>query len=98
MRRASATRRAAARCSLSDGEQHESLAVGARVRVVADAEVRLMHVPGHKEGFDAGGAEGTVVRTYSEANLSPNRKVKVQFDGEKRWVAHFDPWELEVID
>ena len=97
-RRASAARRAATRCSLDDEDDEAHFEVGARVRVVADAEVKLMHVPGFKEGFDAGGAEGTVVRTYEESNLSPNRKVKVQFDGEKRWVAHFDPWELEAIE
>ena len=55
-----------------------------------------MHVPGHKGGFDAQGAVGTVLRIYKESNLSPNREVKVQFEEPKKWLAHFSPWELEV--
>ena len=68
----------AALLSASDGGalEPEPLAVGQRVRITA-ASLEFKHVPGHKQGFDAAGAIGTVVRIYGEANLSPNRPVKV---------------------
>ena len=51
-----------------------------------------------KEGFDAKGSVGTVLRTYSEKNLSPNRGIKVEFQEPKKWVAHFERWELELVE
>ena len=95
--------RAAVLCGLGDffkrggqGDTPPELAVGQRVRVTSTAT--LMHVPGHKDGFEVHGAVGTVLRTYEESNLSPNREVKVQFDGpNKKWVAHFESWELQPV-
>ena len=89
----------AALLSASDGGalEPEPLAVGDRVRITA-ASLEFKHVPGHKQGFDAAGAIGTVVRIYGEGNLSPNRPVKVEFDEPKKWVAHFDAHELETVD
>ena len=72
------------------------LRVGQRVRVTSDAQ--LMHVPGHKEGFVAQGVEGTVARIYTEENLSANCRVKVQFEEPKKWVAHFEAFEVEALD
>ena len=82
-----AQRAGPARCSLKVGQQ---------VRVIEEA--MMMHVPGQKKGFEAKGSVGTVIRTYSEPNLSPNRGVKVEFQEPKKWVAHFESWELEPVD
>jgi len=79
-----------------DAEETTVFDVGQRVRVKSEAT--LMHVPGHKAGYQAQGAEGTVVRQYKEPNLSPNRDVKVEFSEPKKWVGHFEAWELEVLD
>jgi hypothetical protein len=32
-----------------------------------------------------------------ESNLSPNRKVKIQFEEPKKWAGHFESFELEVV-
>ena len=96
-----ARRSAAAQCGLlggPSGDDEPVMAEGQRVRVIESA--MLMHVPGHndKAGFDPKGCEGTVIRQYTEANLSPNRGVKVRFEEPKKWTAHFEPWELEPLD
>lgn len=69
--------------------------VGDTVRVKA-TELILMHVPKYKAGFNPAGLVGTVQRRYQEDNLSPNRPIKVQFDEPAKWVAHFEPGELEA--
>lgn len=96
-----APRHAAVVCGFLDklagkgNDKNPRFEVGQRVRVTSD--VQFMHVPGHKEGFAANGAEGVVVRCYDEANLSSNREVRVEFAEPKKWVAHFEPWELAII-
>jgi hypothetical protein len=97
---AAARRASEARCSLLAGLQSADEArppptEGQRVRVTAP--VRFMHVPGHKAGFDAEGAVGTVLRVYDAQNLSPNREIKVRFDEPKKWIGHFEAWELEAL-
>ena len=86
------------RCSVLSGlklEEATALAVGDRVRV--QGETLFQHVPGHKQGFDADGLEGEVVRVYGEGNLSPNRPVKVIFTEPKKWFGHFEDYELVKI-
>ena len=58
----------------------------------------LQAVPGHKGGFNALGVEGVVVRVYTDDDLSPNRDIKVEFAEPKRWLAHFVPEELELVE
>ena len=70
-----------------------SFSVGDAVRV--KASIKVMHVPGHKGGLDPMGSVGTVLRAYSEPNLSANRPIKVQFGDPVKWVGHFDAFELE---
>ena len=97
------TRRArAARCGLlatlaaNSKDSEPELTEGQRVRVKVSRV--LMHVPGHKGGFEAQGAEGVVQRVYQEANLSANYKVKVSFEEPKKWMGHFNAFELELAD
>ena len=75
------------------------LKVGDTVRVVESS--KLMHVPGHRDGFDPssdGGSVGVVLSMYeSGTNLSANRRIKVQFDDPKKWVGHFEPYELQLV-
>jgi hypothetical protein len=82
------------------GSSQSTFTVGQRVRVAAAVDMK--HVPGHKQGFDARGAEGTVTRVYEVdadgSTLTPNHPVKVQFDEPKRWTAHFDAEELEAVE
>jgi propionyl-CoA carboxylase alpha chain len=68
---------------------------GQKVRV--SKQVTFMHVPGHKDGFQAQGSVGIVTRVIDESNLSPNRKVKIQFEEPKKWAGHFESFELEVV-
>jgi len=81
--------------SVDDVPESENFSVGQSVRV--SQSVTLMHVPGHKDGFDAKGAVGKIVRVYTEANLSTNREVKVEFTEPKKWIGHFEAWELESV-
>ena len=80
----------------SEGKQGPPLRVGDSVRVVKPS--RLMHVPGHKDGFDPsadGGCVGTVRSIYeSGTNLSANRPIKVAFEEPKKWIGHFEAHEL----
>ena len=69
-------------------------AVGAEVCVKCSAT--FYHIPGHKEGRDAVGMVGKVVRVYTEAHLDSPLPVKVQFQEPKPWIAHFDFPELEL--
>jgi len=78
-----------------DDNSGPSLAEGQQVRV--KEKVTFMHVPGNKQGFDAQGAVGTVLKVYDEKNLSPNREVKVTFTEPKKWVGHFEASELEPL-
>ena len=100
--RGGARRAAPARCGLlqdladNSSDDGPPLKAGQQVRVIEEA--MMMHVPGKKEGFDAKGSVGTVLRTYSEKNLSPNRGIKVEFQEPKKWVAHFERWELELVE
>ena len=88
------------RCSLLGGLSDstpegnaETFVVGQKVKV--SQSVTFMHVPGNKGGFDAKGLTGTVLRVYTEANLSSNREIKVQFDEPKKWIGHLEAWELQ---
>jgi len=76
-------------------ERPPAFDVGDTVRVKATGLV-FMHVPKHKAGFDPVGLVGTVLHRYQEENLSPNRPIKVQFQEPAKWVAHFEPDELEA--
>jgi len=60
--------------------------------------VTFMHVPGNKGGFEAQGQVGTVLRVYDAPNLSPNREIKVEFQEPKKWLGHFESWELEPYE
>jgi len=95
-----AARAAPVRCSLLGGLSDstpegnaETFVVGQKVKV--SQSVTFMHVPGNKGGFDAKGLTGTVLRVYTEANLSSNREIKVQFDEPKKWIGHLEAWELQ---
>ena len=77
-----------------DGPTVDSFSEGQEV--VVSQDVNFLHVPGHKGGFNAKGSVGTVLRVYLEPNLSPNRKIKVQFSEPKKWIGHFEPWEIEA--
>ena len=92
--------RAHVRCGLLSGlkvdkDDGPALEEGQQVKV--GAEVTFMHVPGHKEGFAAKGAVGTVLRVYDSPSLSANRQVKVEFAQPKRWIGHFEASELEPL-
>jgi len=95
-----APRRAGQPVSLLSGlsvpdDKQPTFAVGQRVRVAI--KTQLMHVPGRKEGFNAEGRVGSVLRVYDEANLSANRKIKVELvepETLKKYIAHFEPREL----
>ena len=78
-----------------DGDDGPILQPGQKVRV--SKQVTFMHVPGHKDGFQAQGSVGIVTRVIDESNLSPNRKVKIQFEEPKKWAGHFESFELEVV-
>ena len=70
--------------------------VGDHVRVKAGL-APLRHVPGHKDGFDASGSEGEVLRVYAEPNLSCTLPIKVQFQEPKPWIGHFTFNEVEPV-
>ena len=75
------------------GKDGPAIKTGDRVRVVRSA--KLMHVPGHKEGFDPKESVGTVQRVYEAGKtLSANRPIKVVFEEPKKWTGHFDRHEL----
>ena len=74
------------------GPPPESFSVGQQVTVIES--VNFMHVPGHKGGFDAKGLTGKVLRVYAQGNLSANREIKVEFAEPKKWIGHFEPWEV----
>lgn len=78
-----------------DGDDGPILQPGQKVRV--SKQVTFLHVPGHKDGFQAQGSVGIVTRVIDESNLSPNRKVKIQFEEPKKWAGHFESFELEVV-
>ena len=96
-----ASARAHVRCSLLGGLKVDNndgpeLHIGDVVRV--QRSIKFMHVPGHKEGFDAQGAIGKVRRVYDQPNLSANREVKVEFDDPKKWIGHFEASELVLTE
>ena len=77
------------------GKDGPAIKAGDRVRVVRSA--KLMHVPGHKEGFDPKESVGTVQRVYEAGKtLSANRPIKVVFEEPKKWTGHFDRHELTL--
>ena len=100
-RRSGARRASTTTCSLlgglkdSSGDRPEASSFSVGQEVVVSQDVNFMHVPGHKSGFNAKGSVGTVLRIYTEPNLSCTREVKVQFTEPKKWVGHFEPWEIE---
>ena len=91
-----------ASCSLlgglsdSEGDRPTAESFSEGQEVVVSQDVNFLHVPGHKGGFNAKGSAGTVLKVYLEPNLSPNRKIKVQFSEPKKWIGHFEPWEIEA--
>ena len=97
----SEARSARVRCSLLGGLSDntpegnaETFVVGQKVKV--SQSLTFMHVPGNKGGYDARGLTGTVLRVYTEANLSSNREIKVQFEEPKKWIGHFSRFELQT--
>lgn len=81
-----------------DDDEKPALQIGDKVRVVE--ELKFMHVPGNKEGYSAKGVVGTVIRIYGEddrPDISVNRPVKVEFPEPKKWIAHFEDFELERV-
>lgn len=82
-----------------DEDDKLSFQKGQRVRV--KESIKFRHVPGHREGYEAEGLIGTVIRVYDEPDVSPNRGIKVQFTegsgSNKAWIAHFEPFELEGV-
>ena len=81
---------------IGDSVSADKFDEGAQVRVTSS--INFMHVPGHKKGFDAKDAVGTVLRVYEEANLSADRAVKVRFEEPKRWIGHFAAGELKAVE
>lgn len=102
LHQAIATERWPIRCReplMVDEDDKLSFQKGQRVRV--KESIKFRHVPGHKEGYEAEGLIGTVVRVYDEPDVSPNRGIKVQFTpgsgSNKAWIAHFEAFELEAV-
>eukprot|EP00326_Haptolina_ericina_P004518 CAMPEP_0181214664 /NCGR_PEP_ID=MMETSP1096-20121128/25584_1 /TAXON_ID=156174 ORGANISM="Chrysochromulina ericina, Strain CCMP281" /NCGR_SAMPLE_ID=MMETSP1096 /ASSEMBLY_ACC=CAM_ASM_000453 /LENGTH=92 /DNA_ID=CAMNT_0023306435 /DNA_START=249 /DNA_END=527 /DNA_ORIENTATION=+ len=77
-------------------EEKPTFNEGDAVRVTIATTLR--HVPKvGKEGFDANGLVGRVVRAYSEPSLSPNYPIKVKFEEPCVFTGHFAPDELQIL-
>jgi len=63
--------------------------------------VIMRHLPkkvtGDSGKFDAQGCVGVVLKAYDEPNLSPNRPIKVEFEAPTKWIGHFEPEELVLV-
>ncbi len=74
--------------------------VGDRVRVITS--VVVYHHPKHKkQPFDIQGMEGEIIEIVTQWQgrpVSANLPIKVRFEIEKKFVAHFREGELEAIE